>query len=207
VFFEPRKGHGLPFSPYAALVAPRPIGWISTLDPDGRANLAPFSFFNLLSPDPPIVAYSSTGPKDSMVNAEEGGEFVVSVATRAQAEAMNLTSVPVRRGIDEFAIAGLAQLPSRIVAPPRVAGSPAAMECVVTQIVELTDAAGASSGRWLVAGEIVCVHIDDAALKDGRFDIVAAGVIARCGYRDYTEVTELFAMEPPKPEPGTERGP
>lgn len=205
MFFEPRNGHGLPRSPYTALVAPRPIGWISSLDEDGRRNLAPYSFFNLLSSDPPLVAFSSTGRKDSMTNAEAVREFVVNLATRPLAERMNRTSAPVRAGIDEFDLAGLIAAPSRIVRPPRVAECPAAMECVVTQVIDLVDTGGVSSGRWLVAGEVVGVHIDDRYLRDGFFDMPAARTIARCGYRDYTEVTDIFSMEPPVAEAGTER--
>jgi flavin reductase (DIM6/NTAB) family NADH-FMN oxidoreductase RutF len=186
-------------------VAPRPIGWISSLDAQGRPNLAPYSFFNLLSSDPPIVAFSSTGRKDSMTNAEAIGEFVVNLATRPLAERMNRTSAPVRAGIDEFRLAGLTPSPSRMVRPPRVAESPAALECSVTQVIDLVDTGGVSSGRWLVAGEVVGVHIDDRLLRDGFVDILAARTIARCGYRDYAEVTAIFPMPPPAAAPGMER--
>src|SRR3954447_18756729 len=120
-FYEPSKGHGLPHSPFKAIVAPRPIGWISTRDREGRVNLAPYSFFNAFSEEPPIVGFSSNGRKDSLRNAEETGEFVANLATRALASAMNLTSAAVPPGVDEMAMAGLTAAPCRIVSAPRVA--------------------------------------------------------------------------------------
>src|SRR5262245_52108109 len=121
-FYEPRHGHGLPHDPFKAIVAPRPIGWISTVDVDGRPNLAPYSFFNAFCESPPMVGFSSGGRKDSQRNAEATGEFVFNLATRRQAEAMNLTSAPLPVGVSEFDAAGLTALPSRLVRPPRVAG-------------------------------------------------------------------------------------
>ncbi len=198
MFYEPKGGHGLPHDPFKAIVAPRPIGWISTLDGAGRVNLAPYSFFNAFSSDPPIVGFSSEGAKHSASNARATGAFVASLATRRLAEQVNLTSAPLAAGASEFAHAGLATAPSRLVAPPRVAESPAALECRVLQVVELADLAGKATGRLLVIGQVVGVHIDDAYLADGLFDMTAAGTIARCGYRDYAEVTTLFQMTRPK---------
>src|SRR5437764_4581470 len=127
-FYEPRLGHGLPHDPFKAIVAPRPIGWISTTDPDGRVNLAPYSFFNAFCDAPPIVGFSSSGRKDSQRNVEATGEFVANLATRRQAEAVNLTSAALPHGVNEFEAAGLAAAPSRLVKPPRVADAPAALE-------------------------------------------------------------------------------
>jgi len=194
-FYEPRKGHGLPHDPFKAIVAPRPIGWISSLDAEGRVNLAPYSFFNGASSRPPIVYFSSEGRKDSLANVEATGEFVCNLATRELADAMNRTSAPVAHGVDEMALAGLAPAPSRCVRAPRVAIAPAALECKLLQIVTLKGLDGVSTGAHLVLGEVVGVHIDPAYLKDGIFDTAAARPIARCGYQgDYAEVSSLFQM-------------
>ena len=124
-FYEPASGHGLPHDPFKAIVGPRPIGWVSTLSAGGVPNLAPYSFFNAVCETPPIVVFSSSGPKDSLANVEATGEFVWNMATRPLAEAMNATSAAVPLETDEFALAGLETAPSRLVAPPRVAASPA----------------------------------------------------------------------------------
>jgi flavin reductase (DIM6/NTAB) family NADH-FMN oxidoreductase RutF len=194
-FYEPRHGHGLPHDPFKAIVAPRPIGWISTVDAAGRVNLAPYSFFNAFCEAPPIVGFSSGGRKDSQRNAEATGEFVVNLATRRHAEAMNLTSAPFPPGVSELDAAGLAAAPSRLVRPPRVADAPAALECKVVLVLPLRGLDGQPTASTLVLGQVVGVHIDPAFLKGGLFDLVAAGTIARCGYRaDYAQVTALFQM-------------
>ncbi len=194
-FYEPKSGHGLSHDPFKAIVAPRPIGWISSIHPNGRVNLAPYSFFNAFCEIPPIVGFSSGGRKDSQRNIEATGEFVVNLATRKHAEAMNLTSAPVPHGINEMELAGLAGAPCRLVKPPRVADSPAALECKLLFMLPLKDLDGQLTACTLILGQVVGVHIDRAVLKDGRFDITAARTIARCGYRgDYTEVASLFEM-------------
>jgi flavin reductase (DIM6/NTAB) family NADH-FMN oxidoreductase RutF len=194
-FYEPRDGHGLPHDPFKAIVAPRPIGWISTVDPEGRVNLAPYSFFNAFCEAPPIVGFSSGGKKDSQRNVEATGEFVVNLATRKHASAMNLTSAPFPHGVNEFEVAGLAAAPSRLVKPPHVADTPAALECKLLLVLPLMSLDGKPTVNTLILGQVVGVHIDPAFLKDGLFDITAARTIARCGYRgDYTEVTSVFEM-------------
>ncbi|RZK86878.1 MAG: flavin reductase family protein, partial [Methylobacterium sp.] len=120
---------GLPHNPLKALVAPRPIGWISAMSRDGAVNLAPYSYFNAVAAGPDMVMFSSSGRKDAMTFAEEGGEFVCNIATYDLREAVNATSAPLPRGESEFAYAGLTPAPSRKVRPPRVAESPAALEC------------------------------------------------------------------------------
>ncbi len=179
--YEPRLGHGLAHDPFNAMVAPRPIGWISTRGADGSVNLAPYSFFNAFNYKPPIIGFSSTTPKDSTRNAGETREFVWSLATRAQAEAMNRTSAPAPYGTDEFALAGLEALPSRLVSAPRVGGSPVHFECRVTQIVPLQDQAGGVLPALMVFGEVVMIHIDRALLREGTFDTFGAGIILRAG--------------------------
>ena len=198
-FYEPANGHGLPHDPFKAIAAPRPIGWISTIDKQGRINLAPYSFYNALGDNPPIVGFSSGGRKDSIRNIEETGEFVANFASKTLAEAMNQTSAAVARDVDEMVLAGLTPAPCRIVAAPRVAESPAALECKLLQIVHLHDLNGNPLEQYLALGQVVGVHIAHAYLKDGLFDLVAAQPIMRAGYQaDYVEVGNAFKMARPK---------
>jgi flavin reductase (DIM6/NTAB) family NADH-FMN oxidoreductase RutF len=198
VFYEPAKGHGLPHDPSKAIVAPRPIGWISTISRSGELNLAPYSFFNALSTRPFLVWFSSEGEKDSATFAAETGEFVANLVSRDLAEKMSRSAVDAPRGISEFAYAGLTPAPSRLVAPPRVAEAPAALECKVTEILRPKALDGSDAGVFVVTGEVVGVHIDDAMLTDGLFDAVKAGNVARLGYMDYSMVNETFQMRRPR---------
>ncbi|WP_237216235.1 flavin reductase family protein [Falsiroseomonas oryziterrae] len=195
MFYEAgtHRAAGLPHDPLKAIVAPRPIGWISTLDGQGRANLAPYSFFNMIQTTPAICCFGSDGWKHTAANAIASGEFVVNLATRPLFEAMNASSAALSDGESEFEHAGLERAACRLVKPPRVAASPASLECRVVHAMELKDVDGRATGGHLVIGQVVGVHIADWALKEGRFDMLAARTIARCGYRDYTEVTELFS--------------
>ena len=197
-FYEPAAGHRLPHDPFNAIVAPRPIGWISTLGADGRRNLAPYSFFNAFNYRPPLIGFASQGRKDSLANCEATGEFVWNLATRAQAEAMNASSAS--DDADEFTLAGLEALPSRLVAAPRVAGSPVQFECKVTQIVRLETKEGRALDQWLVLGEAVGIHIDTDLLEAGIYQTARAHPIVRGGGpADYFEITEdaLFQMRRP----------
>jgi flavin reductase (DIM6/NTAB) family NADH-FMN oxidoreductase RutF len=180
-FYEPAAGHGLAHDPFNAIVGPRPIGWVSTRGADGGVNLAPYSFFNAFNYIPPIIGFASTGPKNSLRNVQETGEFVWNLATRKLAEQMNATSASVPYGVDEFELAGLEKAPSRLVAPPRVAASPVHFECKLADIVQLKSAAGVPVSTWLVLGEVVGVHIDHALLQDGVFDTFGAEIILRAG--------------------------
>jgi len=200
-FYEPRQGHGLPHDPFNAIVGPRPIGWISSLSGAGVRNLAPYSFFNAFNYVPPIVGFASIGAKDTLRNVQETGEFVWNLATRPLAEAMNASCAAVGPEVDEFALAGLTPTPSRLVAAPRVAESPVAFECKVTQIIQLQQASGETVPTWLVLGEVVGVHIAAASLKDGIYDTAAAGHILRGGGpADYFSVgpEQLFRMHRPR---------
>lgn len=187
----------LPHDPFKAIVAPRPIGWISTRAKDGRINLAPYSFFNGFCSAPPIVGFSSEGAKDSAAFAVESGEFVANLATFDLTHAMNATSAPLPRGENEFLHAGLTMAPCRLVAAPRIAEAHAALECKVTETVELKNLNGGTMDRYLVLGEVIGVHIDDRFIKDGRFDTAGAQPIARCGYQDYAVVEKLFSLARP----------
>jgi len=197
-FYEPAGGHGLPHDPFNAIVAPRPIGWISTVSVAGAVNLAPYSFFNALNYHPPLIAFASVGRKDSVTNAEATGEFVWNLATRDLAEAMNATSAMVDPDVDEFALGDLATASSRLVAAPRVAASPVSFECKLTQIVRLTTKEGRDTDSWLVVGEAVGIHIDTAMLEDGVYQTARARPILRGGGpTDYFEVGERFGMRRP----------
>ena len=199
-FYRPEDGHRLAHSPLNAIVAPRPIGWISTIGQDGTRNLAPYSFFNLINYDPPLITFASSGWKDTVANIEATGEFVWNLATRAQAEAMNATSASVEAGVDEFTLAKLDTLPSSIVKPPRVAGSPVHFECKMTQLIRLEDRHGEELDQWLVVGEAVGIHIDPAMLEDGVYQTARPVPIMRGGGpADYFAITEdaLFKMKRP----------
>ena len=202
MYYETDKNdHGLRYNPLKACVVPRPIGWITTMSAEGVVNLAPFSFFNVLSYDPSFVMFSAGsheedgGKKDSVLNAEATGEFVYNMATWAQRDQMNQTALIVEHNVDEMAAAGLDPLPSRLVRPPRVKGSPVHFECRLHQIVVLPGHQP-SSEHHVVIGRVVAVHIDDAALTDdGRVDVLKMRPIARLGYKDYTSVDSIFQME------------
>jgi flavin reductase (DIM6/NTAB) family NADH-FMN oxidoreductase RutF len=180
-YYEPSQGHRLPHDPLNAIVAPRPIGWISSRGRSGILNLAPYSFFNVFNYNPPIIGFSSSGWKDTVRNAHETGEFVWNLATRKVAESMNATSAGVPYEHDEFALSGLTPTPSRLVGPPRVAESPVNFECKVIDIQQLKDHRGTALQTWLVLGEVVAVHILNSLLKDGIFDTFGAGIIVRAG--------------------------
>ena len=189
------NAHGLRHDPMKAIVAPRPIGWISTLSLDGVANLAPYSFFNMVAENPPYVMFSSAGRKDSQRNAEETGEFVCSLAVFDLREAMNVSSAGVGPEVDEFVLAGLATAPSRLVKPPRVAASPAALECRYWKTV--SPPSRSRQPYSMVIGEVVGVHIDDRFVADGMVDTVAMHPIARMGYMDYAVVDGKFVLRRP----------
>ncbi len=189
--------HGLPHDPFKALVAPRPIGWISSLAADGAVNLAPYSFFNALSNRPNIVMFASNVYKDSVRNVDETGEFVCNMATYALREPMNATSAPVGPDVNEFEIAGLTPAPCRAVKPPRVAESPAALECRHLQTIELNDLNGQSVGSWVVLGQVVGIHIDDEVIVDGAVDVTRYKPLARLGYTDYVAVDTVFSIARP----------
>jgi flavin reductase (DIM6/NTAB) family NADH-FMN oxidoreductase RutF len=207
MYYETDKNdHGLRYNPLKACVVPRPIGWLTTMSAAGVVNLAPFSFFNVLSYDPPFVMFSAGsheedgGRKDSVINVEATGEFVYNMATWAQRDQMNQTALIVERSRDEMAATGLDPLPSRLVRPPRVKGSPVHFECRLHQIVTLPGHKP-SSEHHVVIGRVVAVHIDDAALTvDGRVDVLKIRPIARLGYKDYTSVESVFQMEKQTPE-------
>jgi hypothetical protein len=181
IFYEPAKGHTLAHDPFNSIIAPRPIGWISTRSATGVLNLAPYSFFNAFNYTPPIVGFSSVGRKDSLTNAEATGEFVWNLVTEPLAEAMNQTSAAVAADIDEFQLAGLTPAPSRLLQVPRVLESPVAFECRVSQIVPLRSAAQELTPSSVVFGEVVGIHIAEELVVNGIYDTSRARHIVRGG--------------------------
>ena len=199
--YVPAEGHGLKHDPFNSIVGPRPIGWVSTMDAEGRRNLAPYSFFNAFNYRPPIVGFCSTGWKDSVANVTATREFVWNLVTRPLAERMNATSAGAPHGVDEFELGGLTPLPSRTVAPPRVGESPVNFECKATQIVRLQTAAGVEVESWMVFGEVVAVHIDRALITHGVYDTASARPILRGGgVADYFEISAAALFKMARPE-------
>jgi len=198
MFYQPdKRDHGLGGDPFKAIVAPRPIGWITSMDSSGNVNLAPYSFFNGINSRPALVMFASEGRKDSVSNIEETGEFVCNLATWELRDQMNATSAPFAHGVDEMVRAGLEPAPSTLVKPPRVKAAPCALECKLLQIVAIDDAHGIPANCQVVIGHVVGVHVDDRFIVDGRLDTAALKPIARCGYDQYAVVTSLFAMTRP----------
>jgi flavin reductase (DIM6/NTAB) family NADH-FMN oxidoreductase RutF len=200
MFYEPEKNdHGLPHNPFKSCCIPRPIGWISTLSPEGKPNLAPFSQFQNLTFDPPYVMFAANqrtvgGRKDSVVNAEATGEFVWNMATYAQREAVNISAMEVEPDVDEFELAKLEKLPSELVKPWRIKGAPVHFECKYHQTVRLPGN-GLMGTADIVIGEVIGIHIaDDFITDDGRIDVLKARPIARLGYYDYTSIESTFEM-------------
>ena len=200
IFYEP-GGHDreqLAHDPFKALVGPRPIGWISTVDGAGAVNLAPYSFFNAFGERPPFLAFSSMGAKDSATFAAQVREFVWNLVTEELAEAMNETSAPLARRASEFERAGLEMAPSRIVAAPRVASARCAMECRVSDRLQLRDLDGRATDQHLVVGQVVGVHLDEDAIVDGAVDTARLRPVARLGGpADYAVVERVFRMVRP----------
>lgn len=199
MFYRPAEGHGLPHNPFNAIVSPRPIGWISTRDAEGRNNLAPYSFFNAVAYVPPQVMFASTSrkpdqdnTKDSVANIRDTGQFCVNIVEYAMRDVMNASSAPLGKDEDEFAVAGATPVDCREITCARVAGAPAALECRMTQIIKIE-----GESNFVVFGEVVGVHIRDDTLIDGRFDVSSFQPLSRLGYHDYSRVTELFELVRP----------
>lgn len=206
MFFETAAGLKPPpfkHTIYNALVVPRPIGWISTLSRDGVVNLAPYSFFNSVSGDPPCVMYCPNGwrsgtrePKDSLTNVEETGEFVFNMCTYELREQMNATAAHVPASIDEMAEANLEAAPCKLVKPPRVLASPIALECTYLQTVRLPTSSHGLPNN-IVIGQVVGIHVSDDVITDGIIDIRKLNPLARLGYLDYATLGNVFSMQRP----------
>ena len=195
--YDKRDKSVLPHDPFKAIVAPRPIGWITSINLKGQVNCAPYSYFNGVSSRPNVVMFASEGHKDSVSFIEETREFVCNLATWELREQMNLTSAPFARGVNEMQEAGLKSAPSRLVRPPRVEASPCALECKLIKIVAMETAGGKPLDCHVVFGEVVGVHIDDRFIVGGLLDTAAMKPIARCGYDQYAVVESVFSMARP----------
>jgi len=200
MYYEPGvTPHGLPHDPFKSCVIPRPIGWISTVDAHGRHNLAPYSQFQNVTFDPPIVMFSANQTtqgerKDSVRNAEQTGEFVWNMATYALRDAVNISAEEVPHGVDEFERAGLEKLPSRLVKPMRVKGSPIQFECVYLNSLRFPGKPPMGTAD-VVFGRVVAIHIDDEVINgQGLIDVLKIQPLARMGYYDYTFVDNQFQM-------------
>ena len=203
MFYDPdvKRSHGLPHDPFKALVAPRPIGWISTLGKDGSVNLAPYSFFNAVCYNPCIVMFAASGLADdpmkhSWRNAEETGEFVCNIVSEELKDPMNITSAHVARGVDEFKLAGLTPEPSVKVKPPRVKEAPAHLECKYLKTV-VFESEQKFQSHGVVFGHVVGIHIKDEVIVNGLVDVLKFRPVARLGYMDYTVVDSVFSMDRP----------
>ena len=199
MFYHPENGHGLPHNPFNAIIAPRPIGWISTRGADGD-NLAPYSFFNAVAYSPPQVMFASTTAKadqpdmkDSLAHIVESGVFCVNIASAAMKQQMSDSSATLPASISEFEAAAIASAECDTINCPRVADAPASLECRMTQVQRL-----AGQANWLVLGGVTGVHLRDDCIREGRFDLSRDGWLARMGYRDYAAVHELFELERPE---------
>lgn len=200
-FYCPSEGHGLAHDPFNAIIAPRPIGWISSKNGKGQCNLAPYSFFNAFNYKPPIIGFSSIGRKDSVQNAEETGEFCWNLVSKSLAEKMNITSASVSGDVDEFELANLEKACSRIVDVPHVADSLVIMECRTSQVIQLQSSVGASCNSWLVLGEVVGVHINATIIENGVFQTSQAQPVMRGGGAgDYFSIEESNRFEMFRPQ-------
>ena len=200
MFYQPEKNdHGLPYNPFKAIVSPRPIGWISTVDNHGIANLAPYSFFNALCDTPPMVMFASSGSKpdqasgkDSLANIRATGEFAVNIVSYELREPMNKSAASLPADTDEFEASGLTKAEGITIGAPHVAESPAVLECKLYKIIDLP---GASN--TMVIGEVVGVQIKDDLIVNGKLDVTRYQPLARLGYMDYAVVNEVFSLVKP----------
>jgi len=194
--YDPRsEKHGLKHDPTTCLVVPRPIGWITSLNPTGIVNLAPYSFFNLVSSRPPFLIFSSSGRKHSQRNAELSGEFVFNLATFDLRTEMNITGSDHGEHVSEAELAGLEMVPSKVVKAPRVKRSPITLECYYNKTVEMVSRDGTQNKSSLVLGEVVRVHIEDSVIVDGMIDMARIRPLSRLGYMDFSAIDSVFEMK------------
>lgn len=202
MFYDAAGPHGLKHNPFKALISPRPIGWVSSMDKEGNLNLAPFSFFNAMADAPPIVVLGINGPhtegglKDSLSNIKETGEFVTNIVTYELRDVMNATSQMVERAVNEFDLAGATPAPSNMVKPPRVSESPVNMECKLLEVIDLPST-NPEHKNSMVIGQVVGIHINDDIITEGMVDMTKFRPLARLGYKDYSYVNEVFSLDRP----------
>ena len=203
MFYQTDENHGLPHDPFKSCIVPRPIAWVSSIDPEGRVNLAPYSFFNGIAADPPLVMISFNGlhrdggDKDTLANIRATGEFVVNMVPLALKDEMNLSCGDHPHEVDEMALTGLEAAPSKLVAPPRLAAAPINMECRLHQVVDLPCTLADSRNTMIIA-RVLGIHIDDAVLVDGLVDLTRIEPLTRLGYMQYSAIDSVFTMLRPK---------
>ena len=198
MFYRTSEDHGLKYNPLKAIIAPRPIAWVSTRDANGRDNLAPYSFFQAMQDTPPVLGFSSghkkpgfeTG-KDSVANIKETKQFAVNIVPFAMRDAMNVSSAHFEHGVDEFDQAGLEKVAAQAVDVSLVKGVPVSMECRLRDVITLDEA------DWVI-GDVVAIHIEDQYIVDGKLDVTKYEPLARLGYKDYAKIDNVFALERPK---------
>jgi flavin reductase (DIM6/NTAB) family NADH-FMN oxidoreductase RutF len=182
-------------------VVPRPIGWVSTIDLEGRPNLAPFSFFTIVCPNPPHVLFcpnirrTDDKPKDTLNNIRSTGEFVVNIVTKRLAQAMNISATEFPAEVNEFEMSGLTEAASGVVTPPGVAESPIRFECQLAHLVSMGEGVGSGS---VVIGRVVHMHVDEAVLlEEDEIDVARLDPIGRLAGASYCRVTDMFEMRRP----------
>ena len=199
MFYEPKKGYPFDANPFASLVFPRPIGWISSLSKKGIANLAPYSFFNAIAYEPPQIMFSATdfhsqgGFKDSIANVLSTKEFVVNLATNKLKNQVNQSAIDAPHGMDEFKLFKLKKRKSRMINPPSIFESPVNLECRLLKKINLKTKI--KNQNILIIGEVVGIRIDNQFIKKGKIDSLAMGAISRMGYTEYSEINSKFLME------------
>jgi len=203
MFYKIGEPHGLPHDPFKSCIVPRPIAWVSSVSAAGIVNLAPFSFFNGVCSDPPMVMLGINGykpdgnSKDTLANIEATKEFVINMVPYALMDQMNTSCAAVPPEVNEMELAGLTPAPSELIAPPRVAESPIHMECIFDRTIELPST-DPKSRNAMVLGQVVGIHIADEALTDGMIDTAKIRPLSRLGYMEYAVINEVFSLNRPK---------
>lgn len=199
--YDPANGHGLSFSPLLALIAPRPIGWISTYTKDGVANLAPYSFFQMISSDPAILMICSSGWKDTVRNIQDSGCFVHNVVAAKMKKQMVASCEVLPSDVSEFTEVGLDPVKAETVNAPMVKGVAAAMECKLIEINTIKDIEGQDTTSFMITGQVTRVHIDKAYINDdGMVDTSRMSLTSRLGYRDYLDSDDVYQITRPGPK-------
>ncbi len=205
MFYETKtNNHGLKYNPFKSCIIPRPIAWITTISNDGVDNCAPYSFFNGVSSDPPMVMFANngsaidgSGPRDTFSNIKENQEFVINISTFNTKDKMNKTSARLCRNVSEIEFASLETLDSRLVKPKRLKESPINMECTLYKIIDLP---GITEDNYngILIGKVIGIHINDEYIKDGKVDVKKIKPLARLGYFDYSVIDDFFSIKRPK---------
>ena len=199
MFYEPKKGVPFKIDPFKSLIFPRPIGWISSVNENGLANLAPYSYFNAVADEPPQIMFCSNGSssyykyKDSLSNILCTKEFVVNFATSTTRNQMNNSSKDFKPDEDEFILSKLKKKKSKLVKAPSVKDSPVNLECKLVKTIKLKSKSKKSS--TMIIGEVIGVFINNKFIKNNRVDSVSMRYIARMGYNEYTTVSSKFNLK------------